>query len=74
MGLPPWVRLVPDGRGGERIVWPEGEEGEVVEEDERHYWSEAHAYDDVGHPGACCYCRGTRVWRCAGPSWDGWEL
>lgn len=53
VGLPPWVCLVPDGRGGERIVWPEGADGETVEEDERHYWSEAHAYD-VGHPGACC--------------------
>jgi type II secretory pathway pseudopilin PulG len=56
VGLPPWVRIVPDGRGGEAVIWPhhygesDGEsEGEEEGEGEgERYWNEAHVYDDVG--------------------------
>ncbi len=67
VGLPPWVRIVPDGRGGETVVWPHhpgggggsSDDGEGDgEEGEEEYWSESHVYDDVGHPGAlwCISC------------------
>lgn len=57
VGLPPWVRIVPDGRGGEAVLWPhphgagdgDGSEGDGEEEG---YWGGPHVYDDVGHPGS----------------------
>ena len=61
VGLPPWVRIVPDGRGGEAVLWPHphgagGEDGggygSEGNGEEEGYWGGPHVYDDVGHPGS----------------------